>query len=251
MAFELIKGLAKKTGTYRAARWVHRHLMNREELHQLRSEYEFYSQFIKPGTLCFDVGANYGAKSEVFLKLGAKVVAFEPQHDCAEELRARLGTNPRLTLVNEALGSQPGMLTLYVMHHRSRSSLIKTWGDDSVGSYEVPVTTLDEAIRNYGKPDYCKIDVEGYDLEVIKGLNCQVPLVSFEYHIKDDGVEQALACLEHLSRLGPIRINITGAEQAQFIRFDWWELAEFIPYLRHEVPCTKGYYYGDIFVKIG
>ena len=39
----------------------------------------FYSELIKKDDLCFDIGANYGNRSEVFIKLGAKVVAFEPQ----------------------------------------------------------------------------------------------------------------------------------------------------------------------------
>lgn len=42
----------------------------------------FYEQFIRPNDICFDIGANMGNRTEVFLKLGAKVIAVEPQSEC-------------------------------------------------------------------------------------------------------------------------------------------------------------------------
>ena len=108
-------------GMYRVARWVHRYIMNRVELHTFRPEMAFHAQFIRPGSLCFDVGANYGAKTEVFLRLGAKVIAFEPQRDCIEELQARLRHHSQLVTIHAAAGSSPGRKTLYIESHRTAS----------------------------------------------------------------------------------------------------------------------------------
>src|SRR5262245_12044409 len=51
----------------------------------------FYSQFIAPGNLCYDVGANVGDRTDIFRKLGARVIAIEPQTACLEVLRQRFG----------------------------------------------------------------------------------------------------------------------------------------------------------------
>ncbi len=72
MSFETIKAASRMVGMYRVARWVHRHLMDRKSLRTLQEEVAFYRPFLRPGSLCFDVGANYGDKSEVFLALVPK-----------------------------------------------------------------------------------------------------------------------------------------------------------------------------------
>jgi FkbM family methyltransferase len=223
--------------------------MNRTKLRAFRDELAFFSQFVEPNMLCFDVGANYGDKSEVFLRLGAKVIAFEPQPDCFNELRARLGPNPRLVSVNAAVGSSPGRTTMYVERHRTASSLLKDWQGEIEGSIEVPVTTLDNAIAKYGTPHYCKIDVEGYELEVLKGLSHEIPVLSYEYHLGDGKAEAALACLEYLSSKSEVLVNITPAEKPVFGAPEWLEKSEFIAFFRNRVPHMQGYGYGDIFVK--
>jgi FkbM family methyltransferase len=250
MSYNTVKALARKLGMYRAARWVHRHIMNRDELRALRDELRFYAQFVEPGSLCFDVGANYGAKTEVFLRLGARVVAFEPQSDCMQELRARLGRHPRLVPVNAAVGSSNGKMTLYVGGHRTCSSFVREWQGDVVGSVEVPVTTLDDAIEEFGVPRYCKIDVEGFELEVLRGLTHAVPVVSFEYHLERGGVAQALACLDRLSSLGELLVNVTPAERSVLAGEQWRRKTDFIDFFVNSIPRMPGYYYGDIFVRI-
>ncbi len=66
-------------GVYRPARQLRNRYL-RPELGN-RSKYcdEFYSQFIRPGDLVFDIGANRGDRTEVFVQMGARVVAAEPQ----------------------------------------------------------------------------------------------------------------------------------------------------------------------------
>lgn len=244
-----LKTCARRLHIYRGARWVNRHFINRRALRAFQAELAFYSQFVAPGTLCFDVGANCGAKTEVFLRLGARVIAFEPQSDCLQELQLRLGRHPDLVPINAAVGSSSGKMTLFIERHRTASSLVQDWQGEVVGSIEVPVTTLDEAISLFGVPQFCKIDVEGYELEVLQGLSHAIPTISFEYHLGRDGVSRALACLDSLARFGNMLVNLAAAEEPVFAGSQWWGKDDFIEFFLREVPHRSGYDYGDIFVK--
>src|SRR5262245_59289979 len=140
MSFEFVKRCAKTSGVYRQLRWLNRRTLNRHELAAFRAERAFYTPLIHPGDLCFDVGANYGFKTEVFLSLQARVVAFEPQEDCLNELKAR---NPQATAVQSAVGDIEGVALMRVDPFRTGSSLLTAWRDQIEGVVSVPVTTLD------------------------------------------------------------------------------------------------------------
>lgn len=249
MGFMRTKATARRLGLYRVARWVHLHTLNRARLRQMKEDLAYYRQCVPEGSLCFDVGANYGDKSEVFLKLGARVIAFEPQPDCMAELRARLGAHSRLVTIAAAVGSEPGHGTLFLDSYTPASSLVKGWQGAVVGTVDVPITTLDAAIAVHGLPHFCKIDVEGYELEVLKGLSHPIPIISFEYHLRDDA-QKALACIDRLSQFGAIELNVSPAEKAVFAREEWWNLADFTRFFRNDLPKREGYEYGDIFVKL-
>ena len=146
------------------------------------------------GDLCFDVGANRGARTEVLLRLGAEVVAVEPQPHCVARLQARFGAKKRFQVVSKALGARHGEATLHLGNIDLISTLSRDWLDyaqqvpDSIiakigweGTLTVPLITLDALIATHGVPDFLKIDVEGYELEVLKGLGQPIPLVSLEY----------------------------------------------------------------------
>jgi len=74
----------------------------------------------------------------------------------------------------------------------------------------IPVAsvTLDQLIEDYGVPDFIKIDVEGYEKEVIEGLSRRVPLLSFEWHEEDfDNLQLIVA---HLLSLGFEEFGVLG-----------------------------------------
>jgi FkbM family methyltransferase len=85
---QTLKRLVLASGLYRPARLLHR-AINREERMQFRAGRALYRQFVRPGELCFDIGAYIGTKTEILLSLGARVVAVEPQPDLAREVTAR------------------------------------------------------------------------------------------------------------------------------------------------------------------
>ena len=213
----------------------------------------FYSQFVKRGDLCFDIGANYGNRTEVFLELGAKVLALEPQPLPLKYLRRIFKDN---VMVDErAAGEKEGIATLFISNSTSLTSISKEWVDVvSKGrfskvnwnkSVEVNITTLDNLIKEYGKPDYCKIDVEGFELEVLKGLSQTINLISFEYTIPEF-TEKAIDCLTHLSSLGNIVCNYSIGETLQFGLKQWMESEKFVELFK-EFP-KEGIIDGDIYV---
>ena len=159
----------------------------------IRRMARFYAQFIRPGDLCFDIGAHVGSRIGAWSRLGARVVAVEPQASLMRLLRHWYGKAPNVVLLEQALGSVPGRQVMHVSH---RTPTLTTLSDEWLAkvsraptfagtrwdsSVVVPVTTLDELIGRYGRPTFCKIDVEGYELEVLKGLSQPVPALSFEY----------------------------------------------------------------------
>lgn len=191
----------------------------------------FYAQFIRPGDLCFDVGAHVGNRLRAWADLGAQVVGIEPQPQCMALLRRWYGRNPQITLLEQAAGAQPGSLPLLVSRrHPTVSTLSRQWIEDvrraesfaSVrwdDAVEVPVTTLDALVERFGRPVFCKIDVEGYELEVLRGLSQPLPALSIEY--VPAAMDVALACIRRLEGLGRYEYNGSPGESHRLQSPDW------------------------------
>ena len=247
----LVKQLAISAGVFTPVYALYRSL-NQAEQARFRQGLNFYSKLLEPGSLCFDVGANIGQKTEIFLKLGASVVAFEPQPDCMRELKARCGNfHDRLHTCQSALGEKSGeVLLLYLQHESSLlASLRNDWEGTSKDSIRVSTTTLNHAIAKYGKPNYCKIDVEGYELNVLQGLTHSIPLLSFEYHLREREIKTVHNCLDYLSQFGELQVNLTPSESMEFAFKDWINLDNFLNIFPKDFQDREGYSYGDIFVR--
>src|SRR5437868_6104336 len=183
-----IKQASITLGLYKTARALHRAINRPESLH-FREHRDFLRQFLNPGDLAFDVGANIGVRTEVFLSLGARVIAFEPQPVCAREVRAR--GNANLVVVEKALGDAIGQAHLHLKKNNVQASLLSDWqGGPDIGTIAVPITTLDTEISRFGLPRFCKIDVEGFELNVLRGLSTPIEGLSFEYHCDAQGIEK-------------------------------------------------------------
>jgi FkbM family methyltransferase len=246
-----VKQLSISAGVYRPARWLFRR-MHPSQLRAFREDVDLYRELVPSGALCFDVGANIGEKSEALLRAGAgRVVAFEPNPRVLPELRARCGGWKNWTLVEAALGSAPGLATLYARERHGQSGLLKDWEKSRVNeTFDVPILTLDAAIQYFGRPFFCKIDVEGWELEVMKGLNQPIPLMSLEFHLIEQDIARTQACLERLERFGPGAVNVTPAETATFHFTEWHRLDRFREWFPGDLKCSLPHdIYGDIFVK--
>ena len=191
----------------------------------------FYAQFIRPGDLCFDIGAHVGSRLRAWSPLDVRIVAVEPQSNCMALLRRWFGHNAAIILVEQAVGARPGVAELLVSPRTptvttlSRDWIAAVGGDRSFagvrweGRQPVAVTTLDTLIARHGLPVFCKIDVEGYELEVLRGLSQPIPALSFEY--LSVCLDQARACVARLAALGEYRFNWSVGESHQLQSVDW------------------------------
>jgi FkbM family methyltransferase len=180
--------------------------------------YRHVLQGLRPGDLVVDVGANEGFKTDTFLRLGAAVVAVEPdaknQRILKERfIQLRLKAKP-VTIVGAAVSDKVGTETMWVDQPGSaKNTLSQKWVDtlrhdvqrfgealEFAQQTQVETTTLDQLIATYGRPFYIKIDVEGAEPKVLKGLGSSVPFVSFEVNLPEFRRE-GLECVELLQRL--------------------------------------------------
>jgi FkbM family methyltransferase len=239
------KQLSISLGLYRPARALHSLIFRDPD----RADHlALLSEFIKPGDLVFDVGANIGDRTDLMLSLGPKVVAFEPQPLLAREVRARASAK-RLTVVEAALGAQPGRADLFLTRLTRTASLHADWDATSTGEHgkiNVPVTTLDAEIRKHGVPVFCKMDIEGFEDQVLKGLSSPIRAVSIEFHADERGVAKMTRCVEMLTKLATYEYNWTGTEEGKWLSPTGMSKAEF---LSSFPACTKQHYYGDVFFR--
>jgi FkbM family methyltransferase len=243
MKLSAAKRLSISLGLYKPVRSIHRLIFDGSAF---ASHRKMLSQFIRAGDLAFDIGANIGDRTEMMLSLGASVIAFEPQMECAKEIRAR--GNSRLTVVEKAVGATDGIATFHVKEDSTKSTLIPNLPRGrEIGAVQVPVTTIDIAIKQFGKPNFCKIDVEGAEADVFRGLSVPLTALCFEYRLSEAGTETALFCLEKLSLLGQYELNLTGQEGSEFVLPNWPPMSNFkTSFLEHGKP----HYYGDIYARL-
>ncbi len=214
---------------------------------------EFYSQFMSSKDVVFDIGANMGNRTRVFAELAGIVMAVEPQHSCIEYLDAAFVGKPKVVLVEKAVGAKEG--TGYIQPSGVLSSLSPSWidavrksGRFSFHSWGEPcpvgMTTLDRLIRVFGVPSFVKVDVEGYELEVMKGLSSPVGTLSYEF--TPECLEATLECAKHLRALGMDRFNYSLGESMRMELGDWSSLEETMERLGRYKDITV---FGDVYAR--
>jgi len=216
----------------------------------------FYAQFIRPDSLCFDVGAHVGNRVRAWRDLGARVVAVEPHPDLARLMRLLYGRDQSVTVIAAALGADQGESMLLISPgNLTVSTLTADWTREVQRdpgfrhlSWQpeiwVPVTTLGALIHAHGLPDFVKIDVEGFEAEVLAGLDRPLPCLSFEYL---PAVRyRALACIERLEALGDYRFNWSEGESHRLGSPNWLSIAEIRRFVQN-LPTTGRS--GDVYAR--
>ena len=216
----------------------------------------FYAPLIRPGDLCFDIGAHVGNRVAAWTRLGARVVAVEPQAHLMVWLRRRYGRVPGVTLIEAAVGAAEGAATL---HLDPRNLTVASLSPDWIATVArdvafsrvrwraaepVRLTTLDALIAAHGRPALCKIDVEGFEAEVLRGLSQPLPLVSFEY--LPATITVAHTCLEQLAALGEYEFNWFPGESHRWASPVWLDMPAMTAQLD---TLAAGRASGDIFAR--
>jgi FkbM family methyltransferase len=212
-----------------------------------------YGGFIQPGDLVFDVGAHVGDRIASFRRLGARVVAVEPQHAMARVLRLLYGFSRAVAIEEVAVGHEPGRARMLInADNPTVSSVSPAFVDAARGapgwetqrwtrSVEIAVTTLDALIAKHGCPAFIKLDVEGFEAEALRGMSTAVRALSFEFTTIQRGV--ALACIERCKVLGYTRFNAALGE-SQVLIGDWVNAADIARWLM-ELPQSANS--GDVY----
>ena len=172
-------------------------------------------------------------------------------------LRRFYGRHPAVTLIEAAVGAEAGRASLQVSQaNPTLSTLSEAWRREVAASprfagarwqerVEVEVTTLDALIAAHGRPDFCKIDVEGFEPEVLAGLSQPLPVLSFE--VIPAVPEQALACLERLAALGTYRFNVSLGERKRLNFPEWRDRAALEAWLSSRRPEDPS---GDVYARL-
>ncbi len=214
----------------------------------------FFARFIVRDMLCFDVGACRGLYTDAFLRLGARVVAVEPQPALAAWLERRFRNERRVVVIPKALGAAEGKANLYIAANEVHSSLHSEWipnkqqyGPTELKEIrEVDITTLDALIAQHGRPDFVKIDVEGAELQVLQGLHQPLPYLSIEYHYAQ--LDQTSACLDFLARFGAYQANYSVGNTLTW-GLDAWASPDSVLRLLQEQSGKSTNLWGDVYLR--
>jgi FkbM family methyltransferase len=242
----MLEGLRTARGVMRSLGLYYGHPKRTAAMNRL------YREFVAPGDLVFDIGAHVGDRIAAFRRLGAKVVAVEPQPALAFTLKALYGRCRDVAIESTAVGRKPGTVAMMI---NTANPTISTMSQEFVRaadgaagwegqvwdrSIEVAMTTLDALIAAHGVPAFIKIDVEGFEEEVLAGLTRPVNALSFEFTTIQREVAQA--CIERCTVLGFSRFNAAVGETQEL---GGWRPAAAIARWLNELPHAANS--GDIY----
>jgi FkbM family methyltransferase len=254
---ESVRGALERAGIYHRtkASWIYDFywtIADRRIIDDARKEVDFYRHLLEgfhEGNLIFDVGANQGYKSDIFLKLGAKVVAVEPDETSRlvlkqKFLKYRLKKKP-LVIVAKAVSDRSSIEKMWIDTPGSaKNTLSQKWVetlkiDDArfgrkldFGQWkEVETSTIEDLITAHGSPFFVKIDVEGHELNILRGMRQPVPFLSFEVNLPEFRSE-GLECVRVLGALASDgKFNYTPDCRHGFMLTEWLGSQEFLSVL--------------------
>jgi FkbM family methyltransferase len=215
---------------------------------------KFYAQFLKAGDIYFDIGANYGNRINPIENIGlSKIIAVEPQKDCCDYLRKNFKD---ITVLQNGIGAKAETKTFYKSSDSVLSSFSKEFIDKTKDSRfagntwnnteEIEIITLDTLVEKYGVPNFVKVDVEGFEVEVFKGLTKKLKVISFEYTVPElfDNIP---IIINKLHSLGECTFNYSISESMELALNTWKFYSDFNAILNTEEFLNTGF--GDIYVK--
>lgn len=247
---------SRETPAYDFLRDSYQRIFNRPYWAQRQRISSFFAQFVKRDDLVFDVGANQGEYTHMFVSLGARVISVEPNPQLTANLK-RIRPFDRVTVESAAIGSKSGSAELFLCEHDVLSTLSPDWvavaekserfsGIKWNQKITVPVLTLDGLIEKHGLPGFIKIDVEGFENDALAGLSKAPRFLSFE--VNTEAPDIAIKCVQQKCFSANSRFNITFGLDTEF-SFPRWASSEDMAQFLGTAEFQKRKTYGDILVR--
>lgn len=233
-----------------------------EQAQASRGKRDLLRQFIQPGDLVFDVGANRGVMTLTFRQLAARVVAVEPLFSAAphlvREFQWKFGKVDGVIAIANAVSDEIGTVTMSVHKNlpylsscdkpwMTESAHAKMYNDVACQRVQVRTTTLDALIERYGEPAFVKIDVEGYESTVIRGLTHPVQALSFEFH--EDWLTDAAMVTGWLDVMGNYEYNYALDNRGRMIFDQFVSGSELFARLKTTLTKRGRGSWGDIYAR--
>jgi FkbM family methyltransferase len=235
-----IRKLLRRYGLYYRLKYsacfrLYQRIFKPADTRREKAEISFYQSFLPHCQLVFDIGANDGHKTAAFLHIADRVVSCEPDAENYNQLQIRFRKLAKRVIVERVALAETTGSTKLLTHHAGSAfnTLSDKWktvleSDQGTrwnevirfsGIQEVNCTTLDALIEKYGVPGFIKLDVEGYEEKVLKGLSCPVAFLSFETLLPDYAVELE-NCISRVEVLGsPAKYNVAIEERLLWDQF--------------------------------
>jgi FkbM family methyltransferase len=182
-----------------------------------------FTDLLSQGGIYIDIGAHVGYHTLVARALvgaSGKVVAIDPQpYNCDKILtNCRLNDFKNVTVYVAAAADRTGTVTLKTQpsNDKSRLTLCENGARDAGEPFVVPLVRLDAVVAEFKleRIDLLKIDVEGYELAVLRGLGAAISIVRniiFEV-LKDTPLDTASKIANHLAAAGFSLRTVDGYE---------------------------------------
>ena len=173
-------------------------------------------------TILYDVGANEGKYTDTNINKFNKCILVEANEALAEKLRQKYKTNAAIHIV-EAIASNKESETFYISNAHTISTSDMEWIKQSRFSNNytwrpvegIKTVSLDTLITTYGEPTLLKIDVEGYEYNVLQSLTKKVKLLCFEW--AEEKKEEILLSLEYLRKQNYTRFHIQMEDKYDYV----------------------------------
>jgi FkbM family methyltransferase len=164
----------------------------------------------------------------------------------------------KIVIINKGLGSKEEIKNFYEADLSSLSTFSEEWIQSlkqtrlKQHNWQLPkkveIITLDRLITEYGVPSFIKIDVEGYESEVLAGLNYPVKMISFEYTVPEK-TEKIIVCIKKIESLNNnILCNFSIHENAEFALKEWVSVAGMFEIVHSSEFISTSV--GDIYIRL-
>lgn len=194
--------------------------------------------------LVIDIGANVGNTVEEFLNNSEQVICFEPNPALVKHLKNRFFKRP-VVVDGRGVSNNNGKQIFKISNTNTISTFSEDWINNSrfTESYnwerevEVETITLDNIINEYGIPDYIKIDIEGYEYEVLTSFSKLLPNTVFAFEWAEEQKTKINLIINHLTNLGYNQFSYTEADSIKLDEdIDWKSYDDFnlLEELNHE-----------------